>query len=158
MKIINNIDSKIIIDEVVTIDKELIKTTEIRKLSPIRVIGSIKKDIENTYLLNITINGEMILPCSISLKDVSVPFNIEVNEILSENIDKEEEYIKIINNSIDIMPIIWQNIVVEIPIKVVSPNLDSIKLEGDGWKLLSEDELNEGVDPRLEKLKDLLDD
>ena len=77
---------------------------------------------------------------------------------MSENVDNNEEYIKIINNSIDIMPIIWQNIVVEIPIKVVSPNLDDVKLEGDGWKLLKEEELNDEVDPRLEKLKDLLKD
>jgi uncharacterized protein len=56
------------------------------------------------------------------------------------------------------MPIIWQNIVVEIPMKVVSPNLDNTKLKGDGWELLTEEEKMSEIDPRLEKLKDLLDD
>jgi uncharacterized protein len=56
------------------------------------------------------------------------------------------------------MPIIWQNIVVEIPMRVISPNLSNVKLEGDGWKLLTEDEENDELDPRLDKLRDLLDD
>lgn len=157
-RLFNNIDQEIVIDETINIDEELIKTTEIRKLSPIRVIGNIIKDIGDTYLLNMTINGEMILPCAISLKDVSVPFNIEVYEILSENVDNNEEYIKIINNSIDIMPIIWQNIVVEIPLRVVSPKAKNVKLEGNGWKLLNEEEIKSELDPRLSKLKDLLDE
>ncbi len=82
----------------------------------------------------------MILPCSITLEDVAYPFNINIDEALTEEDVKEENFIKIINKSIDIIPIIWQNIVMEVPLKVTSQKAESLKLRGEGWELIKEDE------------------
>jgi uncharacterized protein len=152
-----NDNNKIDVNDTIVIDEEYYKNTDIRKLSEIKVNGSIRDD-ENSYALDLDIKGVMILPCSITLVDVKYPFDIEINEIIDKNDSDYEDYLKIINNTLDIMPIIWQNIVVEIPMKVVSPNLDNTKLKGDGWELLTEEEKISEIDPRLEKLKDLLDD
>ena len=86
----------------------------------------------------------MVLPCAITLEDVNYPFCININEILSEWDLDDEKYIKIINNSIDIMPIIWENIVMEIPLKVVSKS-SKIKMEGDGWRFISDEERNKAM-------------
>lgn len=153
-----NDDSNVLIKETITLDKTYYEDTEIISLSDVMVIGSISLVGPGTYSLSLNITGEMILPCSITLDDVIYPFNIQIDEILDAQDDKCEDYLKIIENTIDIMPIIWQNIVVEIPMKVVSPNLDNAKLEGDGWKLLTEEEKMKELDPRLQKLRDLLDD
>jgi uncharacterized protein len=152
-----NSNSKINIDGSVVLDEEYYKNTDIRKLSEVKIKGSIS-DEEDSYELNLNIKGVMTLPCVVTLVDVDYPFDIEINEIISKNESECEDYLKIINNTLDIMPIIWQNIVVEIPMKVVSPNLDNTKLKGDGWELLTEEEKISEIDPRLEKLKDLLDD
>lgn len=157
-KITYNDSSRVAIDEMVSFDEEYYKNTEIRSLSEVKVTGSVAASGDDTYELKLNISGEMILPCAITLVDVNYPFNIEIDEIIDPNDEENEDYSKIINNTLDIMPIIWQNIVVEIPMKVVSPNLENAKLEGDGWKLLTEEEKMKELDPRLDKLRDLLDD
>ena len=45
-------------------------------------------------------------------------------------------------NSLDLKEILWQNILVEIPSKIRSTS-DDINLEGDGWRVISEDKFNE---------------
>ena len=57
-------------------------------------------------------------------------------------------------NTIDILPIIWENILMEIPIRVVGDKNQSLQMEGDGWKLITEEEKK--LNPELQKLKDLL--
>ena len=42
--------------------------------------------------------------------------------------------------TIDITLDLWQNILVEIPLYAVNDKNKDIKLEGDGWRLISEDE------------------
>ena len=42
----------------------------------------------------------------------------------------------------------------EIPIRVVSDDSANLKLEGEGWKLITESEKR--LNPELQKLKDLL--
>ena len=65
-----------------------------------------------------------------------------------------DENSKKIINSIDILPIIWENILMEIPSKVTSPDADTAKLSGKGWKVVTDEE--KSVNPELAKLKDLL--
>jgi uncharacterized protein len=151
-------DNEILVDEVINFDKSVFEGTDIRELNDVKVKGKISMEEDSTYSIALNVVGQMILPCSISLKDVKYPFNIEIAEIIDPNDEESEDYLKIIDNSIDIMPIIWQNIVVEIPMKVVSPDLTDVKLEGDGWKLLNEEEKMKELDPRFDKLRDLLDD
>ena len=55
------------------------------------------------------------------------------------------------------MPIIWQNIVVEIPMRITCPKCENVKMEGEGWRLQVKRKKMES-DPRLDKLRDLLDD
>ena len=86
--------------------------------------------------MNIEIKGEMILPCSITLKDVKYPFNIKNEVKLSNDEELDDEYVKITQNSIDIIPIIWQNILLEIPLRVVSEDISDSVTSGDGWKFI----------------------
>ena len=70
---------------------------------------------------------------------------------------REKTYEKIINNSIDLIPIIWQNIILEVPLKVVSPDIEVKNINGDGWRFITDEEVVEKeIDPRLEKLKEFL--
>ena len=135
-KLLNYSLDEIIFEDKITIDSNDLKTTEIRNLSEIEINGTFKRELDDLISLDISIDGEMVLPCSVSLVDVSHPFHIEVYEILDEEINGE--YLKIEKNSIDIFKLIWQNIVLEIPLKVISPNLDRGKLSGDGWTLKEE--------------------
>ena len=91
----------------------------------------------------------MILHCARTLKDVDYPFNIEINEVIDENNDNSLE---IIQNSLEIFPIIWQYILVDVPLRVLHPDALEKSLEGDGWRLITEDDKKEVIDPRLSAL------
>ena len=128
---------------------------DIKDVSKVKIKGEIYDNGENcTVSINIKCNLTLI--CSISLKDVNYPIDINIEENISENGEDLENFDKIINNSIDLLPIIWQNILVEVPIKVVSPDLEEKNIYGEGWKFVTTEEENKEVDPRLEKLKDFL--
>ena len=152
VKLLNNLEDEIIIDEVVEIPKEYLNK-DIKDISKVKVNGNITTD---GYMIeaNLNIKCDLTLVCSVSLKDVKYPIDIDIKEEISD--DSEEEFDKILNNSIDLLPIIWQNILMEIPMKVVSPDIKEENIYGDGWKFITEEEENKEIDPRLSKLKDYL--
>ena len=92
-----------------------------------------------SYNMHLKLTGVMVLPCSITLKEVEYPFDIETDVKISNEDELDDECVRINQNSIDIIPIIWQNIVLEIPIKVVSEDAYDNEIEGNGWKLIRED-------------------
>lgn len=159
-KLITNLSNEILIDDEVEIDKSYLENTDIRDISKVKINGSIKP-YEGNFELNLNIKCTLTLICSISLKDVKYNVDINVNEIIGEsNEDIEiEENNKIINNSIDLIPIIWQNIILEVPLKVISPDINPENIEGDGWRFITDEKVSiKDIDPRLEKLKDFLNE
>lgn len=154
VKLLNNLEDEIIIDEEIEIPKEYLND-DIKDISKVKVKGNITSD---GYVIeaNLNIKCDLTLTCSVSLKDVKYPIDIDINEEIND--DSEEEFDKILNNSIDLLPIIWQNILVEIPMKVVSPDLKEENIYGDGWQFITDEEENKEIDPRLSKLKEYLDE
>ena len=132
----------------IIIPEELLKNTEIRKISPVIVDGYIYSNDEE-YELDITISGVMVLGCARTLKDVDYPFDININEIVGEN---DEKLLEINQNTLDIFPIVWQNILMDVPLRVLAPDAEEESLEGDGWKLITEEDEKEKIDPRLKDL------
>ena len=154
-KLIYGQTDRIDIDTEVTIPSEYLINSEIKNISKVKVNGEIVEE-GLSYLVNINIKCNLTLTCSVSLKDVDYPVNTEINEIISNEDENIEDFDKIINNSIDLVPIIWQNILVEVPIRVVSPDVKEENIYGDGWKFITTEEDKKEIDPRLEKLKDFL--
>jgi len=152
-KLLYNQTDEIIIDEVIDIPKEYL-TEDIKDISKVTVTGNVTSD-GYMLCLNLNIKCTLTLICSISLKDVKYDINCDIEEEISEDND---ENMKILNNSIDLLPIIWQNILMEIPIKVVSPDVEEKNIYGDGWKFITDEDEDKEIDPRLSKLKDFLDE
>ncbi len=151
-KLIYNNLYKIPVTGEIIVPENLLENTDIRKISPVKVEGFILNN-EETYELDINVSGVMILPCARTLKDVEYSFNIDINEIIGENDDNSLE---IIQNRLEIFPIVWQNILVDVPLRVLAPDAKEESLEGDGWRLITEDNDKEEIDPRLAKLKDYI--
>ena len=126
--------SKIEIDEEVMFNDEYLKDSEIRNLKDIHVSGLISIDYEDNLIMELNINGTMVLPCAISLKDVDYEFDAD----FEENLGKFEEIYKKNKNTLEISDILWENIVLEIPIRVVSDEIEPSNTSGDGWELISE--------------------
>ena len=137
-----NIDSDIIVPN------DYLEKSGIRRLNNIHFKGSIKKLVDDTYSLEGVLTGTMILADDITLEDYEYNFTSEIEENIEEtsiNLQK----------TLDITDILWQNILIEVPSKVVNEKNKNIKLEGNGWRLISEDDLNNKNNP-LSELEDLL--
>ena len=98
----------------------------------------------------------MYLSCAITLKKTPYPFEIKIEGNIEELLNEIGEIDKKVENTIDIFPIIWENIVMEIPTRIVSPDAKLEKQEGEGWKVITENNQT-GTNPEFEKLKDLLE-
>lgn len=138
---------KINIDNDINIPLELMEKSDIRKLSNVHFTGSLSKLVDDTYELTGTITGTMIIPDNITLEDYTYDFTSEIEE-------KIEETRVNFQKTLDITEDLWQNILVEIPLYAVNDKNKDIKLEGDGWRLISEDEVNTNNDNN--PFKDLL--
>lgn len=136
MRLKNGLDEYIDIDASYSFSESELENTNIMELNNVCVSGSIYKEFDD-YEIELEIEGVMILPCSVSLKPVKYPFKIEIvdniNELL-QNFDKKT------TNTLDILPIVWENILMEIPLRIVSSDLSDVKVEGEGWRLISNEE------------------
>ena len=150
----NGIDKKIIVDELYSFSEEDLKPTDVKELNNMHVVGEISLNALGEIYLSLEAKGNMIIPCAITLKPVDVPFDVIIEGDLSEFKDETSEILKNNINSIDILPIIWENILMEIPTRVVSPGADISNLSGDGWRVITDEE--ESVNAELSKLNDLL--
>ena len=146
----SNIDEYTLIDLNYSFSKEQLENTNIIKMNDINIKGYITKNMDNFHL-KVDVSGVMVLPCSVSLKPTNYSFSLEIDEDFDETL---QENLKNVSNSIDIFQIIWENILMEIPLRVVNEDLSDVKTEGEGWQLITDKE--ERINPALEKLKDLL--
>ena len=152
-KLKSNIIDSIDIDESVMYE-EYMKEKGILNLENVKVTGYLSKHDEEDYYLNVRVYGKMVLPCSISLKPTDYNFDFEIEGNVAELLEEMGKNEKKVENTIDIFPIIWENILMEIPIHIVNEDIHDVKLEGEGWKVITGDEPK--INPELEKLKDLL--
>jgi len=150
----NNIEEYIDIDFKYSFDSEYLSQTELLKLDDVSIKGEISKNSLDDAQIDLCIEGVMVLPCAITLEAVDYPFSIKVSESLEELLKQSSEILKKDENTLDILPIIWENILMEIPMKVVSKNANTSNLKGDGWEFITEE--RKKTNPELEKLKDLL--
>lgn len=145
-------DNLINIDMPLEIEEEKFKNTNIRHIKNTSFIGNISKNDE-MYTLSGSIQGTMVLSDDMTLEDVDYDFDIKIDEKFMEFSDDLENNLKIINNSLDIFPFLWQNILLEVPSKVRKTGQNP-KLSGDNWKVITEDEL-ETINKSLSSLKEL---
>ncbi|MFQ8643029.1 MAG: YceD family protein [Oscillospiraceae bacterium] len=149
----SGLEDFITIDEIYSFNKEMLKNTEIIELNDVKITGDITKNSLDEYIIDVVVTGTMVLPCALTLKPVNYNFGTEITGNLAQIFEEFGENYENNQKTIDILPIIWENILMEIPIKVVSDDISDVKTKGDGWELITDEEV---VNPSLAKLKDLL--
>ena len=114
----------------------------------VKIKGKIERNEIDEYIITMNIKVVAVLPSSLTLKPTSYPLDI----IVEENLEELDESFKKNQKTIDILPIIWENILMEIPIRITNPEEENIITKGDGWELITEKKETENP---FEKLKDL---
>ena len=153
----NNIVKSIPINETYSFIKDELEGTDVISLDKVKVDGELYKNSLGNIELNVYVEGVIVLPCATTLKPVDYPFNIEISGELEELMAEIEENPTNFQNTIDILPIIWENILMEIPMRVVSDEAKNsdIPLEGDGWKFVTGEDKTPSP---LSELMDIIDD
>ncbi len=116
--------------------------------------GYIIQNSNNNLELYVSLKGTMVITDSITLEPVDYSF---ATDILENDEEIKENYPDCINfskNTLDLKKILWQNIVLEVPMSFTTQ--EDAKLKGNGWELISGDKKSTEIDPRLKKLEDIL--
>ena len=144
------------IDTNIILDKELYKQSEIIDIKELHIEGNVNYDYENNLVINLETNGKFILEDAITLDSIEYPFSCTIEEKI-ENIGEYcGDFFEKSKNTLDISEILWENIVLEIPISATNADSDELTLKGDGWELKNESVKK--IDPRLAKLTELLEE
>lgn len=135
------------IDSEVVIPNDRFSNTEILDLKNLKLQGSIVRNSSDIITLRADLSGIMVLEDSISLEPIDHQFSCQIEEEFEENDENLE-------NILDITDILWQNIVLEVPLKLTNVE-DFNEYQGDGWKLVSEDSIKNTNNP-FSELRDMM--
>ena len=151
--IVGNVD-ELSINQDVVIPDSYCQNTDIRNLENTKFCGKVVRLSDNTYQIVGNLTGIMILPDDVTLEDVSYSYRVSIDEVFCD--DDVENNLQIVQNKLDITEFLWQNILVEVPSKVKG-NHDDLTLEGDGWRLITEEDLESRNDSPFSELNQLFD-
>ncbi len=162
-EILKNENTPFEINETADFSALISRHHEIRKISPVNVTGTGELSGEEV-VFKLKIKCDIILPCALTLDDVNYHMDIETTEYFTFKANaQEEDYdydMNIVKGQvIELAPIVWQNIIVNIPLRVVSDNAyEKIQKQGKNWQIVDENSGNneDKIDPRFSVLKDLL--
>lgn len=152
-------DNTIAFDEHIDFEPEVFsKMHQIRGLQDVTVSGNVHYDVARERVLaDLDIEGVMIVPCSITLEDVEYDFHTKSLEVFSFEKTNDEDVHELKGDVVELLPVIFQLILMEVPLKVVKEGLKEYP-KGDGWEVVKEEdytkEKTKEIDPRLAKLKE----
>jgi uncharacterized metal-binding protein YceD (DUF177 family) len=148
--------SGLFIDSDVVLDETLYENADIISIEKLHIIGNVNYDYENNLAINLEANGVFILEDAITLDKIEYPFSCPIEENISDLENDCGNFYEKSKNTLDISEILWENIVLEIPISATNSNSSEISLKGDGWELVNDNVKK--IDPRLAKLTELLEE
>ncbi|WP_404331397.1 YceD family protein [Mesobacillus maritimus] len=142
------------VDEYVRVDEIKEVEKSIRQVSPMHIKGRV--DISATKVtFHIRIEGYLILPCSRTLVDVKYPVNVETTETFlldTPEYETEEEMHQVQGDVIDLMPVIREILLLEVPMQVFcedDQSKDGAPQSGKDWEVIQDEVKQQKVDPRL---------
>lgn len=97
-----------------------IEKTDIMQISPVVVEGEFEVYDNEEFIFYSSISCTLIMECALTLKDVAVELRFETEDVFSTY--EDENNYKIDGITIDLLPIIWSNILLEKPMRVLSEN------------------------------------
>lgn len=92
---------------------------DILDISEINVKGSARRLYDDRYEFTLNITGNLVLEDARTLEPVAYPIDLDVIETFDRVVGEEEDVRYIEKNTIDLKDIVWENILLEKPIRFV---------------------------------------
>lgn len=144
MNIDLNFDREYLLNEDIVIPNTYYINSDVRAIDNLHVEGKLYY-LEDELFGKFNIKCKLILEDSISLEEVEYPISINYDDKIDENLKKDE-------NTLDLFELLWENIVLEVPLKFTKVE-DLSEFHGNGWKLISEEDNNSSNNPFNDLLK-----
>lgn len=97
---------------------------DIYDISTAKVSGNVTRNLDERYIFNLNIKVTLVLQDARTLDPVEYPLDLDVVEVFDID-DQYDEDIRIIEaNTIDLKEVVWENILLEKPIRVVKEELN----------------------------------
>jgi len=97
---------------------------DILAIAPTTVKGAFFVEDDDAIAFELNIKTTLTMACARTLKPVEVPIDLSVEELFTH--DEDDEYRQIDGLSIDLLPIIWSNIYLDKPMRVIHPDAESM--------------------------------
>jgi len=107
--------------------------TMIDSIEEINVKGYIIDNGTEDYEINLHITGYMYLKSAINSNKVPYKLDIQYEDFITNLVENYKNS----SNSLDILPIIWENILLEIPMRAVNEEDAFVSVKGEGWEVLT---------------------
>jgi hypothetical protein len=130
-----NMNNKVFVDQDVNFPEEFDKG-DIKDLKNVHVNGYLTISEYDELDYNLTITGTMILEDSVTLEETEYDFESEADD----SAGNYEKYLNKNRNLLDILPILWENIVSEVPIQIKKEGSTLQNVSGNGWEFESNNE------------------
>lgn len=152
--------TKLYVDGLINIDEDIQMDVFDNKigiidLQNLHLKGKVEYLETEDIILDLVLSGSIIMQDAMTLENASFDFETNIDEEMSTDEIDLNKYIDKTKNILDISEILWQNIVLEVPIRVKKDTND-VSLSGEGWQL-NKEEIEE-IDPRLAPLQELFKD
>ena len=119
-----NYQDKIDVNCFLSYDNSYLKNADIISLDNVEVVGKIVKDYENNNLIQLDVKGTMFIEDAITSNVVPYDFQIEIEENLENSL-----------KTLDLIEFLWHYIVLEIPIRYTTSDVQILKDKyGDIYK------------------------
>ena len=160
-KLIKTQVKEIEIDEEIDFADVVKQNPDIRKMSKVLITGKgFLYPTTRTMNFDLKIAGEMTLICALTLDDVIFPFEATLHPIFTWDQEKydqnSDDYL--VHNTIELAPIIWQEIFIQIPLRVVKDGAYD-ELARQGIEIFTAEDLEKEakikIDPRFSVLNGL---
>ncbi len=135
-------------DESVNVKKELMeRNPDIIDMSPVRAQGTILYT-RGDFTVSGVVTADVTLPSTRSLVPVTVPVRFEFTETYLSRADHADQYeeddllIALTDDRLDLMPAVKDNVLLGLPLRVLTPEEESATElpHGNEWALISEEE------------------
>ena len=124
------------------IDITKLRSNFVKSIEINEEVNNITENLNGTdikKIKNLKIEGNLILECALTLEEVEYPISIEIDDNYEDLMAEIGENLKNITNSLDIWPIVWHNVLLVVPMRVISPSAKLKVTKGDGWEFISDE-------------------
>lgn len=131
--------------------------TGIRRIERCGVVYQIQFDAYAQHvILRLSLEGTMVVPCSISFADVILPFDADTTHVYALEAESGlESELDFIDDGLNLKDACITQMWMQVPAQVISPDLKTLP-KGQDWEVLDEysyqQRKHSTIDPRLEKL------